>query len=173
MAVLRSVVNTIESTAKGDPRCLLGQSPWRRGLEDGGIEIPYAQCETVGCEFSPQQTDPFPSIKVCVAAIMLGGSYDPLFNPLNRDLPERNEIILAIDFGKFGIKGNVHAKPGKRFEITAQCLRGGVQDAVRAFGIIETIAEGSIRSCERPIWWFPRVRAAAYAEDGAVGIDAE
>lgn len=104
---------------------------------------------------------------------MPGRAQDPLFNPLNGNLSERNEIVLALDFGKFRIQSNIHAKSGQRFEIAAELLRRGVEDAVRSLGIIETIAEGSIRSRERPIGRFPGIWAASNSENRTVGFDAE
>lgn len=53
VAILRSVVNAIEATAEGNPRCSLGQSSGSRSLKDRCIQVAETQCDTVAGEFSP------------------------------------------------------------------------------------------------------------------------
>jgi hypothetical protein len=89
------------------------------------------------------------------------------------NLPEWNEVILTIDLCEFRVQSEVHAEPGECFEVAAQSLRGRVEDTVRALRVIESVAEGSIRTCKRPVRRFPRVWVATDTKDQAVGFDTE
>src|SRR5690349_9997052 len=76
------------------------------------------------------------------------GRPDPSpFKPLERNDPPGDEIVLSGDFLEFRVQGDVRAIARERLQKTAETKRGSVQDTVLSVGVVEAIAEGSIRVC--------------------------
>ena len=66
--------------------------------------------------------------------------------PLLRYVARWEEVIFTGDLGELRKQGEVDAESSQSLQVASEPLRGGVENAVRAFRIVETIAECAVRA---------------------------
>jgi hypothetical protein len=104
MAVLRTVVNSVEGVPEHQARRALGKCSGSGPLENGCVEFPNAQHQTIGRQVPAQNTDPAASIEISVLSAVFCRSEHPRFGPSERHLTKRCEVVFALNLGKLGVQ---------------------------------------------------------------------
>ena len=173
MAVLRTVVNSVEGVPEHQARRALSKRSGSGTLEHGSVEFPNAQYQTIGRQVPAQKTDPVASIEISVLSAVFCRSEHPRSCPGERHVTQRCEVVFALNLAKLGIQRYIHTESRERFQIASQPLRRGIQHPIRALRIIEAIAERSIGTSEGPVRWPPRVWTATDSKDRTLRFNAE
>src|SRR5260370_6079015 len=122
MAVLRMVVDAVESAPEHQARCAWSECPGSRLLQRGGVEFAHAQLKAIRRKFLAQKTDPLASIEFGVHAIVFCRSEDPGFRPGEGHVAKGNEVVLPFDLRKFRVQRQVDTEARQRLQITTQAV---------------------------------------------------
>jgi hypothetical protein len=71
-------------------------------------------------QLSPELAYPFARVQVRMAALMVRPAEQAVGSPSDGNLPQREEIILAFDLGKLGVKSWIEPEAGQRLQITCE-----------------------------------------------------
>ena len=90
-------------------------------------------------------SDPLRTIDVGVIPVRVRRSEKTFVTPLTRYGSERNEVVVAFNLIQLCQQRQIRTKARQCFQKTRELLRGRIDDAVVAFGIVKTIVESSVR----------------------------
>jgi hypothetical protein len=115
--------------------------------------------------------DPITGTHICVSAWYVGGTYQSVVQPLERNYAGWNEVIFASNSGKFGNERNIQPKSRQCFQKATETLRGRVQNTVLRLGIIETPTERAISASQCPVRQLPQIGPASNPKQRTGGVD--
>jgi hypothetical protein len=105
MAVLRTVVDSVEVVSENQARCALSERSGSGPLERGSVEFGDAEFQTIGCQVPAQKPDPVASIEIGILSVMLCRSEHPGFCPGWRHVTKGCEVVLSRNLGKLRVQG--------------------------------------------------------------------
>src|ERR1035441_2329264 len=104
MAVLRTVVNSVEGVPEHQARRALSNRSGSGPLEHGSVEFRDAPYQAIGRQVPAQKTDPVASIEISVLSAVFRRSEHPRSCPGERHVTKRCEVVFALNLGKLSVE---------------------------------------------------------------------